>query len=183
MLRLLAAFSLTVILQSNSALFSPLTRNGFNPTTPTLLRKLPTPFLLESICRGWRQLARSTPGLWSTLSFTLAKLTKRECLPELRNWSQFSSSLLLTIRVLTSVEASLSHRRDLNPSLTSSIGIPGVGCSTCIHFCGTSPPSSLCDLRVIIAPYDSDRGSPDFRMGSPGLRGYFGRVFAETPHT
>jgi hypothetical protein len=54
MLRLLAAFSLTVILRTNSAssLFSPLTRNGSNPTTPTLLRKLSMLFLLESICRG-----------------------------------------------------------------------------------------------------------------------------------
>src|SRR5437016_13471804 len=37
------------------------------------LQKLPTPFLLASVCRGWRHLARATPELWSTLSLTLMK--------------------------------------------------------------------------------------------------------------
>lgn len=41
-----------------------------------LLKKLPTPFLLGTVCRRWRQLARSSPRLWTTLSFTLAKPTK-----------------------------------------------------------------------------------------------------------
>ena len=32
---------------------------------------LPTPFLLGAICSGWRQLARSTPALWTRLAFNL----------------------------------------------------------------------------------------------------------------
>jgi len=33
---------------------------------------LPMPFLLGAVCRGWQELARSTPMLWSRLAFTFS---------------------------------------------------------------------------------------------------------------
>jgi len=64
--------------------------------------KLPTALLLGSICRGWRLLARSTPELWSTLSFSLGKPMKPGRLSQLQavsDWLQLSGGLPLTLRV------------------------------------------------------------------------------------
>ena len=55
-------------------------------------------FLLVSM-RGWHRLTRSTPELWSKLSFTPVKPTKGEYFPQLRNWSQLAGSLPLTTTV------------------------------------------------------------------------------------
>jgi hypothetical protein len=66
------------------------------------LKKLPMQVLLGTICRGWRQLARSTPELWSTPSFTLMKPTKAQGLPLLQvitDWLLLSGNLPLTLRV------------------------------------------------------------------------------------
>ena len=64
-----------------------------------LLRRLPTAFSLGAVCQWWRQLARSTPQLWTTLSFTLVKPTKFSLLETIRNWLQLSGDLSLTICV------------------------------------------------------------------------------------
>ena len=61
---------------------------------------LPTPFLLGAVCSGWRQLARSTPALWTRLAFTLPDSKMREALPHLvADWLERSGGLPLTLRV------------------------------------------------------------------------------------
>ena len=83
------------------------------------LRKLPTQFLLGSVSRRWRQVARSTPQLWSTISFTLVK-EKTNTLPPLRfinDWLQLSGSLPLNLWIIEDAasnfywETSSSRRR------------------------------------------------------------------------
>jgi len=69
------------------------------------LKKLPAPFLLGSVCRGWRLLARSTPELWSTISFRLGKPPRKsEGLSQVQavsDWSQLSGDVSLTLHVFT----------------------------------------------------------------------------------
>ena len=61
---------------------------------------LPTPFLLGAVCSGWRQLARSTPALWTRLVFTLPNSTIMEALPHLvADWLERSGALPLTLKV------------------------------------------------------------------------------------
>ena len=95
-------------------------------------------FLLGSICRGWRQLTQSTPGLWSTLSFTLVKPTKQVYFPQLRNWLQLAGSLPLTITIFDHRgTAALSRRTNVSPSLTGPFRT--FHPSIFRRFCGTSP--------------------------------------------
>ncbi|KIM46670.1 hypothetical protein M413DRAFT_260623 [Hebeloma cylindrosporum] len=64
---------------------------------------LPTPYLCSAVCAGWRQLARSTPNLWSLLTFKFsdfANSTTMEALPHLiTDWLERSGSLPLTLKV------------------------------------------------------------------------------------
>ena len=61
---------------------------------------LPTPFLLGAVCSGWRQLARSTPALWTRLVFTLRNSKIMEALPGLvSDWLGRSGGLPLTLHI------------------------------------------------------------------------------------
>ena len=66
---------------------------------------LPTPFLLGAVCRGWRQLARSTPRLWTTLGLknfdtTNPSLKRTGALPQLiADWLERSGGLPLTLHI------------------------------------------------------------------------------------
>jgi len=121
--------------------------------------KLPTPFLLGSVCRGWRLLARSTPELWSIVSFRLGKPPRKpEGLSQLEavsNWLQLSGDASLTLHVFKywgsdSVEGCdpvidiLNQHSGRWEKLL--LYIPA---SLFPRLCGTSPPSRLWDLHVI----------------------------------
>ncbi|KIM36935.1 hypothetical protein M413DRAFT_31329 [Hebeloma cylindrosporum] len=161
------------------------------------LKKLPMQFLLGTICRGWRQLARSTPELWSTLSFTLTKPMKAEGVPVVQvitDWLLLSGNLPLTLRVFD-VE-------NWDPRETH----PTASCSTCeviidalnqhsgrwkevflhipsyfVHyFHGTSCPIRLCDLRIKRQLNWAYKGvAPIFRMSS---RPSPAHVFISSPY-
>jgi len=145
----------------------------YDPTLAALYG-LPTQFLLGTICRGWRQLARSTPQLWSTLSFTLGKPTKLETLPQLRvisDWLQLSASLPLTLWIAS--DSRISRERSdpiINTLNTQSarwskvflrLPAPYFG-----RFRGTSPPGNLRELRIINTSNSSASCSPTFSMTS-----------------
>jgi len=162
---------------------SSLEPQDYEPSVDAL-KKLPTQFLLASVCRGWRQLAQSTPSLWSTLSFTLTKPTKREDLrarvQHISNWLQLSGSLPLTLAVFNYVP-NRSRIKPLSPEICGPV-IDALNqhsgrwhkVSICLpasyigHFCGTSPPRNLCDLEIINHPFLEIEVSPTvtFRMSS-----------------
>ena len=121
---------------------------------------LPTPFLLGAVCRGWRQLARSTPRLWTRLGFNFFNTTNPtsktiEALPQLvADWLERSGGLPLTLYVLfegnceTHAEGSISIINALNNH-------SGRWYKVCFalprHYLerrGTSPPKLLCDLTM-----------------------------------
>lgn len=64
---------------------------------------IPTPYLLGAVCQGWRQLARSTPELWSKLAFTISDISKSrtmEALPHLiADWLERLGGLPLTLQI------------------------------------------------------------------------------------
>ena len=61
---------------------------------------LPTPFLLGAVCRGWRQLAWSTPELWTSLAFSFSDSMDSVKIPHLvADWLERSGSLPLTLKV------------------------------------------------------------------------------------
>ena len=129
--------------------------------TPTYdaLVKLPMAFVLGSVCRGWRLLARSTPELWSKVSFRLAKLPRKpEGLSQLQavsDWLKLSGDVPLTLHiwgadyVLQEGYASpviniLNEHSGRWHKLLLYIPAPFIR-----RLCGTSPPRNLCDLHVI----------------------------------
>jgi hypothetical protein len=140
-----------------SLIFSLSMRKGdYEPNFPTL-RKLPTPFLLGSVSQRWRQLARSTPQLWSTISFTLVK-EETKALPPLRfinDWLQLSGSLPLTLWITGEAKTdfpsetcypvidSLNRHSGRWHKLSLLLDAPYFG------YFGTSSPSNLYDLEVI----------------------------------
>ena len=129
--------------------------------TPFHDAKLPTPLLLGSVCRGWRLLARSTPELWSALSFRFAKPTRRpEGLSQLdavSNWLQLSGDVPLTLIVFKHLEAdsvSEEERDAVIDLLNQHSGRWGklllyMPASFFLRFCGTSPPSRLREIHLI----------------------------------
>ena len=142
------------------------------------LRRLPSPFILGSVCKGWRQLALSTPQLWSTISFTLTKprkWTRNEAfLQFINDWLQRSRSLPLDLWVydyrgngrplsqaqyLPIIDALNQHSgrwRTLHLSLRT---------PSFFHlFCGASPPSNLRSLQLIA--WRGSDFSTTFRMHS-----------------
>ena len=144
------------------------------------LKKLPTPFLLGSVCRGWRLLAQSTPELWTMLSFTLAKPTKPAGLSQIQavsDWLQLSGALPLKLYVLQFIGADPLLLQDAcDPVInilnqhsgrwhTLLLSLPAPFFS---RFHGTSPPSILCDLTIQshYHRHYSDNISPTFKMHS-----------------
>jgi hypothetical protein len=121
---------------------------------------LPTPFLLGAICRGWRQLARSTPELWTRLAFSLSGFVEPiKILHLVTDWLERSGSLPLRLKV--------SYRpADVMPN--SNFPIARVGFIPIMDilnqhserwceinfsipsewFCGSSPPKNLRKLSV-----------------------------------
>ena len=140
----------------------------------TILRKLPTPFLLGTVCRGWRQLARATPHLWTTLSLTLAKPTKIFLPQAVSDWLQLSGSLPLAIWIFykwnkpSSQEICLPVIDIVNQHSKRwrKVVIRHIPPDYLNRFCGTSPPSSLYDLEVRNCRIDGPPESPLFRMNS-----------------
>ena len=66
------------------------------------VKTLPTPFILGSVCQGWRQLAWSTPQLWSTISISLTEPPKSKGLKAIvfiNDWLQRSRTLPLDLWV------------------------------------------------------------------------------------
>ena len=138
-----------------------------------ILRKLPTPFLLGAVCRGWRQLARSTPQLWTTFSFTLAKPTNIILLHAVRDWLQLSGSLPLAIWTFYDWSIRRDSQEICLPVIDTVNQHSGRWRKVVLHnipppylnqFYGASPPSSLYDLEVTNSRRMID--TPDFRMNS-----------------
>ena len=126
---------------------------------------LPTPFLLGAVCSGWRQLARSTPALWTRLAFNLPLPDSEfmEDLPRLvEDWLERSGGLPLTLKIFyypiygepppdrhaLVIDALNRHSRrwsevefDLPPDYI-------------VCLCGGSPPENLCYLSI--SPHDED---------------------------
>jgi hypothetical protein len=137
------------------------------------VEKLPMPFLLGTVCRGWRQLVRSTPRLWTTLSFTLAKPTKISLFEAVRDWLQLSGGLPLTIwiskyrgenpvspEIYRPVIDVLNQHSGRWYELGLFISAPDFK-----HFCGSSSPSILYNLDITNNGYlDIDGLLPTFRM-------------------
>lgn len=55
------------------------------------------PLSLSQVCRKWRELAHSTPSLWSTLALYRIQATKTTYLPVISRWLTRSKTLPLTI--------------------------------------------------------------------------------------
>ena len=140
-----------------------------------LPKKLPTSFLLGSVCHGRRLLAQSTPELWSILSFTLAKPTKLEGLSKLHaisDWLKLSGALPLTLRVFKYTGTDRFSQAECDPVINILNQHSGRWHTLLLHlpacllgrFYGTSSPSILCDLTI--RRNYSDRVSPTFKMHS-----------------
>ena len=124
-------------------------------------------FLLGAVCRGWRQLARSTPQLWSTLTLVFPeKSVIMDTLPRLVvDWLDRSGGLPLTLdissyRSIPLAEESLSIINALNQHSRRwhkvAFILPPIYLG---HLCGSSPPEDLCDLSLhnsLISHKDTD---------------------------
>ena len=129
----------------------------YEPDRSTL-RKLPTQFLLGSVSRRWRQVARSTPQLWSTISFTLVK-EKTNTLPPLRfinDWLQLSGSLPLNLWIIE--DAASNFYWETCPPVVDVLNqhsgrwhkvVFHLDKQYLSHFHGTTSPSNLYDLEII----------------------------------
>jgi hypothetical protein len=139
-------------------------------------RMLPTPFLLGSVNRRWRQLARSTPQLWSTLSFTLDKQTGIQSLPQIHDWLQLSGSLPLSFYIFNDRETKLAAQEIYDPVIDALNQHSGRWHKAVLHlptyffnrFFGASPPYNLWDLQLVNTSIlnNSRVISPIFRMNS-----------------
>ena len=126
---------------------------------------LPTPFLLGAVCSGWRQLARSTPALWTRLVFNLPLPNSEfmEDLPRLvEDWLERSGGLPLTLKVFYCstygepppdrhalvIDALNRHSRRWSEVEFS---LPP---DYIFRLCGVSPPENLSYLSI--SPHDDD---------------------------
>jgi hypothetical protein len=156
-----------------------MTEQDHEPSVYTL-RLLPTPFLLGSVSRRWRQLAHSTPQLWSTLSFTVdIEQTRIESLFQIQvvsDWLQLSGSLPLVLYIFNFRQTEPAVQKISDPVIDALNRHSGRWHKAVLHlpififnrFCGTFPPCNLWDLRLINSSFlNNSRGiSPIFRMDS-----------------
>jgi hypothetical protein len=137
---------------------------------------LPTPFLLGAICSGWRQLARSTPALWTRLAFTLPRGSKmRKALPNLvADWLERSGGLPLTLKVSYctvyhnpppdrhgSVIDALNQHSGRWCDVEFTLPSDYVG-----RLCGSSPPEYLCNLSILSDDENETDKPLTFRMNA-----------------
>ncbi|KIM48511.1 hypothetical protein M413DRAFT_80310 [Hebeloma cylindrosporum] len=130
------------------------------------LKKVPTSILLGSVCRGWRLLARSTPELWSTLSFSLAKPSRQpEGLSQLQavtDWMQLSGGVPLILRVFKYWGGDPVSQEVWKPVIDVLNQHSGRWHQVLLqlpppffqHFCGIAAPTMLYDLHVVGSYYD-----------------------------
>ena len=143
-----------------SLIFSLSMEENDNRPLRFILCGLPTSFILGSVSQRWRQLARSTPQLWTTVSVTLVKQTKNgPVLPPLQfinDWLQLSGSLPLTLRIVDDATSSFPWEtcRPIVDALNQHSG-RWHKASLYLHkylllsyFRGTSSPSNLHDLEI-----------------------------------
>ena len=122
---------------------------------------LPTPFLLGAVCQGWRQLARSTPRLWTRLGFDFFDTTDptsktMEVLPQLvSDWLERSGGLPLTLYV--SFEGNCETPPEGSVSIINALNKHSgrwhqVNFALPRHYlerlCDASPPELLCNLTI-----------------------------------
>jgi hypothetical protein len=118
----------------------------------------PTPFFWGAICKGWRELAWSTPELWTRLAFTLNDFKKSRHMDAfVSEWLDRSGGLPLTLKI--------HHVTYVPYTLASGIHDPVIAAlnrhsgrwydvnfklpSHCFHLlCGTSRPKNLCNLAI-----------------------------------
>ncbi|KIM35631.1 hypothetical protein M413DRAFT_32384 [Hebeloma cylindrosporum] len=86
---------------------------------------LDTPYVFGSVCRGWRQLARSTPQLWSTLAFSPPRRmdsTLMETVPHLVvDWLERSGGLPLSLDVSYFVSNSAGFPQEVLLSIINAV--------------------------------------------------------------
>ena len=120
-------------------------------------------FLLGAVCKGWRQLARSTPQLWSTLAFFLPNPEKSVIMdtlpPLIVDWLERSGGLPLTLDIcfrrpyasgsIPLAEGLVSIINALNQHSRRwhdvSFNLPPLYLG---RLCGSSPPEDLCYLSI-----------------------------------
>ncbi|KIM47380.1 hypothetical protein M413DRAFT_22061 [Hebeloma cylindrosporum] len=135
---------------------------------------LKTPYRFGAVCSGWRQLARTTPQLWSRLAFSLPRRmnsTLIETLPHLVvDWLERSGGLPLSLQVsyypsdlagfpqrvlLSIIDALKQHSARWHDVL---FNIPIV----CLqHFCPISPPKNLQKFSIFNTA-DADAAATHF---------------------
>ena len=131
-------------------------KEDYKPHISTLC-KLPTPFILGSVNQRWHQLARSTPQLWTTLSFTLEKPTKIPLLQAINDWLQLSGSLPLSIWIFSYSREPRTSPEICEPVIDALNQHSGRWGQVILiihpHYFGRfsviSPPSNLYDLRLM----------------------------------
>jgi len=124
---------------------------------PSREDRLPTPFLLGAVCSGWRQLARSTPALWTRLAFTLPDSNMMKTLPDLvADWLERSGGLPLTLEVSYCAIYGYPHPDRLASVIDALNQHSGRWCDVKFNLpsdyvarlCGSSPPEYLRELSI-----------------------------------
>ena len=137
---------------------------------------LPMLFLLGAVCSGWRQLARSTPALWTRLAFTLSRASKvMRALPDLvADWLQWSGGLPLTLGV-SSCAIYSDPPQDRHILVIDTLNQHS-GHWSQVEFklppnyvsrlCGSSPPKYLCNLSITTDDEDETNLPLTFKMNT-----------------
>lgn len=137
---------------------------------------LPTPFILGAVCSGWRQLARSTPALWTRLAFAIPDPT---IMPEdlshlVVDWLERSGGLPLTLKVSYCIidgDSSPDNHGSVFDVLNRHserwcevefILPPDYIC----HLCGSSPSENLRDLLISLDDEDENDVPLTFTMNA-----------------